>query len=431
MCDRQPSRGLSVVKRFREDVRASTAMIFAVAALPLMVVGGVALSYGMAITTKTKMQTALDAAVLAGTALPVSASSDNRIKAAREAYDANFPTAKGSPSKHAGYWVMEGSDPRFTVNGFDVTGESDAKVWDPFGKLYGNEWTEIGVQAVATKMVSHPICILGLDPQEAETIDFNGKAVLSAPTCAVQANSASGAGMNQVGQPQATALQFGVTGNYRGTNYTPQPITGTVPVEDPYLSLPFPPIGPCKATNLAIKDTVTLDPGTYCGGIQVQSGAQVTLNPGIYIMKDGPLWLTGGGGKGGVSGKEVMIAFTGYDATLYMNGSSTMKLTSPVSGPYMNIQFFARDAFRKSWLTAGIVGNNTLEYDGVMYMPEHHIWFAGGSNVSATSPTYSIIGKKVWFQDNSIVNVTRANPRGLAIGDDQLGRFKYSARLVR
>ena len=33
----------------------------------------------------------------------------------------------------------------------------------------------------------------------------------------------------------------------------------------------------------------TLKPGTYCEGLHVTRGAQVTLDPSVYVMKDGLL----------------------------------------------------------------------------------------------------------------------------------------------
>lgn len=35
---------------------------------------------------------------------------------------------------------------------------------------------------------------------------------------------------------------------------------------------------------LTISSTVTLNPGTYCGGIKINPGANVTMNPGIYTL---------------------------------------------------------------------------------------------------------------------------------------------------
>ena len=75
------------------------------------------------------------------------------------------------------------------------------------------------------------------------------------------------------------------------------------------MSLPFPYYDDCssyKGKGLSIKDDTTLSPGTYCGGITIDgSGPTVTLQPGIYVMVDGPFWVKGGGI---VIGDKVTIA---------------------------------------------------------------------------------------------------------------------------
>jgi Putative Flp pilus-assembly TadE/G-like len=75
---------------------------------------------------------------------------------------------------------------------------------------------------------------------------------------------------------------------------------------------PVPTASPnCQITNSLsnISTTRTLDPGTYCFEVRVNSGAAVTLNPGVYIFLNG---LTVNGGT-----------FTGTDVLLYSTCSST------------------------------------------------------------------------------------------------------------
>ena len=123
-----------------------------------------------------------------------------------------------------------------------------------------------------------------------------------------------------------------------GRPYQPPPQVNSPAIPDPYASLPFPSYSACpkNSKGLSIKDTETLSPGTYCGGIHMDSTAQVTLQPGIYVMVDGPFWADG---SATVNGDQVMIAFTGKGSTLDVWGNATMNVTSPASGTYMNMQF--------------------------------------------------------------------------------------------
>jgi hypothetical protein len=402
----------------------TTAVLFTLALPALLAGAGAATMYAVQLSTATEMQSALDAGTLAGTALPDSASQAARISAAQKAYDENIHSTGSDLS--SSFWVQGGTAPKFLANKWEVTGKAIARIRNPFSFVIGDDWLPVSSYSAATKMESVPVCILGLSPTFAETIDFNGSAQLSANNCAVQANSNHGAGINQKGHPDAKATMIGVTGGYTGHGYQPLPLTGTVPIEDPYKDLPFPPASPCDFNDVKISnDTVTLEPGVYCGGLRVVAGAIVTLNKGIYVMKDGPLWINGGGT---VQGDEVMIAFTGDDSTIYMEGSSELHVTSPAAGPYMNMQFMQQPGAGDG-LWCGIVGNNKFSFDGVMYFPTQHVWFGGGTEVSGKSPSYAIVADKVWIQDQSVVNIDYVNTRGLPVEGSQ--GFMYGARLIK
>jgi hypothetical protein len=162
----------------------------------------------------------------------------------------------------------------------------------------------------------------------------------------------------------------------------------------------------------SIKANTTINPGTYCGGLKISSGAVVTMTPGIYIFMDGDFKIDSGSQ---VTGSEVLIAMGGKGAKFWMTGGAIMKVTSPTSGTYMNMQFMEdrNNAAGNTWVSIG--GNSQLQYDGVMYFPNSNIWVFGGSIVKANSPTVTMLGDKLWFQDNSTVTITQSNPRGLAV----------------
>lgn len=410
---------------FIADQAGAIAPVFAVVAATVFGTVGLAVTHNLASTGRTGLQDAVDSAVLAGTALAGQATDSERVKAATVVFTEQMHLAK----------IPETKTPTFTVTWSDgdggkepsVAGTVAADVRSPFGGLFASDKIEVGARALARKRESVPLCVLALNPTLPETVDFNGHAELHATNCAVQANSADGSGMRQVGQPNARALQFGVTGNYKGTRYTPLPITGAVPYADPYKNLPFPATGPCIDADQKLQQAhVTLSPGTYCGGLRIMSQSVVVLLPGIYLMKDGPFEVDAGAV---VTGKEVMFAFKGKGSTFYMRGGATLKITSPASGPYMNMQFFQDDSIHTRNLWASLVGNNTLEYEGVMYFPTQNIWIAGGSVVKATSPTFVMIGDKLWFQDHSVVTLTQENKRNLPL--DTPGGFRYGAFLVK
>ena len=415
---------------FLTNERGAVASIFGFILMGLCMVVGLALISVDMDWSRTATQRALDLAVLAA-AVPNDISDPERIAIAERVYAANQIIR---PSDGAKIELVKEAPAQFSTTATTVVGAAVVHRKAPFIGLFGRDHVDVSVGAAAIKADGAPICVLGLDPTEAATMDFNGQAAVELKDCASMANSANGAGMHQVGQPNMKAKDIGVNGGYTGSEYDPLPSTGVEPVADPLASLPEPIPGPCgpmsgkKITN----ETITLQPGTYCGGISLQAGSVVTLDPGIYIMKDGPLNLSGGVA---VTGTDVMIAFLGPDATMYAIGNNDITLTSPKSGTYQNIQFFGdRNIYvgtnkkaENLWFSVG--GGTKLSYDGALYLPSFHAWFFGSSEIQATSPNYIAIAKKLWFQDQTQVKFELKNRRGLDVGEAKT--LHKTARLIR
>ncbi len=417
---------------FRKDECGGMATVFAFSLVGLCMVAGVALTSADVQWTRTETLNALDNAVLAGAAAASGTSDDERVLIAQRYYSANQ-----SIPPHAGaeIQVQAGVPANFGTTETTVYGIAAIKRETPFGAFFGTVSHTVKVESAATKAKGTPICLLGLDPTEAATMDFNGQASVDLKNCASMANSSHGAGMHQAGQPSMKAKDIGVTGGYTGIYYEPKPTTDVSPFVDPLASLPEPPIGPCspKSGARVTNETLTLQPGTYCGGINLQANSTVTLAPGIYIMHEGALTIQAGTV---VTGDEVMIAFLGKDATLYLYGDASLTLTSPLSGPYTNIQFFGDRKIYAGpggsgadnlWFT--VIGGSKLTYDGVLYVPSFHVWFAGHSVIEGMSPNYLGIAKKFWFQDSTLVNFELVNKRDLDVEESK--HLEKSARLIK
>jgi Flp pilus assembly protein TadG len=404
---------------------AGGAMILAAVILPIgLAAVGAAVTYSNVSATRVSYQKALDGAVLAGTILPGSASVAERIKAAEVVFAAGITGQVQS--------VTVASSTRFKVDtlGSDdvkVTGEASAEVKNLFGVI-GGETIAIAVHSAGRKGQSDPVCLMALNGKDQGAVDLNGTVDVTT-NCPVQANSTDGAAVRQVGNAAMTSSMFAVAGNYRGSNFSPKPLTGSDRVADPLASLPFPASGICVDLGLGgsgklQQETRTLLPGTYCGGLDITADSKIRLEPGIYIIKDGELKISGSV----VTGTDVMIAFTGKGAKLWLTGGAVVKLTSPSSGPYMNMQFMEdrNSTAGNTWVSIG--GDSKLDYDGTMYFPNSNIWIFGGSEVTARSPNLIMVGDKLWFQDNSKVVVKQENARGLPVKETP--RLKFGAKLV-
>ena len=408
--------------RFMGDDRGNVVITAAIVFVFLAGAVGAAVSYSAASATRANMQAALDAAVLAGTV--ASDTGQDQIVTANNVFQSNLGRfAQNSTTQISA---------TFKVDGLVLSGVATGSVKNPFGDVIGSKIIPVNVTSAATKQ-STPICVLGLNGLDNGSFDINGSKAQFNASCAVQANTTSKSGMSEEGHPTANAKKFGVSGGHKGDSFSPPPSDGSPKVADPYASLPFPYYDSCgkDKKGMEIKDSTTLSPGTYCGGIHVYGDSTtVTLQPGIYVMADGPFWTDA---SSVVTGDQVMIAFTGKGATLQLWGDSSVTLTSPISGTYMNMQFMQdnNDANTHGlWCSLGGNGGGSakLQYDGVAYFPTQNWWAFGNSVVNANSPSMAIVADKVWTQGSAIVNVTNNNPRNLAVTTPQT---TYGARLIQ
>lgn len=409
-CREVRDSAVSLLRRFGSDEGGNILVVTGIA-LPLLLGAiGTAIAFSVANNTRSNMQTSLDSAVLAG--VSVSDVESVQIATAQDFFQGNLKNFALASAKDI--------NASFTVSGATLYGEASGSVANPFSGLIGTETIAANVKAVAIKK-QIPICVLGLNGLDNGSFDINGSAAQFNADCAVQANSNAGYGMSMEGNPKATAKKFGVSGGHKGDGFSPNPTDGSPKVADPYASLPFPDYDDCSAGKGKkgdnIKDDTTLSPGTYCGGIHIfGNGTRVTLQPGIYVMVDGPFWVDS---SSIVTGDQVMIAFTGKGAALQLWGNSSVSLTSPVSGTYTNMQFMQdwRDDNTKGlWSSVGGNGNNAkLQYDGVAYFPSENWWVYGNANVTANSPSLAIVADKIWTQGSASVTITNNNPRNLPV----------------
>lgn len=409
------------IKSFPADERGGVALITGLTASISVLALGAAMTYGLATETRGSYQRALDAAVLTGAMLPVGATDAERVAASQASFDGALSTqAKNRSASRSApqFWISNSGTSSVQVNG-----EASAGVVSLIN-VAGTE-TAIKVSAAAKKATSDPICIMALNKSEQGAMDLNGTVNVTT-NCPAQANSQDSSAVRAVGNAKMNTAVFAVTGDVRGRNaFMPRPETKAPRVPDPLASTPFPTKGSCHPrSDERIKNNTTLTPGTYCGGIDISSGAVVTLEPGIYIFDGGTFKISGGAQ---VTGQEVMLALS--DSKFWMTGGAIMKVTSPKSGPYMNMQFMedASVSAGNHWVTIG--GDSTLDYDGTMYFPNSNIWIFGGSNVKGKSPDMIMIGDKIWFQDNSVIELTQVNTRGLPMKETP--RLKMGAVMVK
>ncbi|WP_018262924.1 TadE/TadG family type IV pilus assembly protein [Methylobacterium sp. WSM2598] len=282
---------------------ANVLVIFGLGAPVLFGVVGITVDYATWLNQKLILQNAADAAALAIVAdIQIAAPQLERMQAIAESQVRRFVPLKegdGPVAVRTAPRYRKTSDDPFapgpvegdvrTANGWSVTLTQRKRAI--MSRLVTPALTDITVEATAEMAGTIKVCVLVLDAAASGALALRDQSRIDAGNCSVYVMSADRRGLQMTDGAALTSLKSCVVGGYAGGGYVrPRPISGCPPMRDPLQAREPPPVGGCTYTNLAIADERrTLMPGTYCGGLMINAGASVTLAPGTYVIKDGPL----------------------------------------------------------------------------------------------------------------------------------------------
>lgn len=370
----QVRRHLYQIRRAWQDCRGNVAIIAALAAVPLIGSVGIAVDYAFWTSRAAKLQEVADASALAS---------------ARSLVLENA----GAARKTAQQWVASHEPsllkPEIDVRPEDgqVTVRLEEEQETHLSQVLGAENGRVAVAATAVASMASPICILALNPTAQKGISFSGSSSLKGPDCVVWSNSTAADSISSGPATRVEAARICAAGNTRMRgSATPAPEAGCEPVPDPLANWQPPMVGSCSAKpaedGASTTASVRLYPGTYCGGMLID-GSDVELQPGIYILKDGPFTIRG---NTRVRGKGVGIYLAG-DATLDLGGGAEVELVAPATGPMSGLAVAQSPANRfggRSSITGGV----SLRVEGTIYLPGQHLRLWGNSG-SEIPPAFS------------------------------------------
>ncbi len=301
----------------------------------------------------------------------------------------NLTTPPTAPGVSALYWVTA------TIT------EQNSQLFS--GMLGNHTFGSILAQATAGVFQgSVSNCVYVLDPHASSALFVQGSSTLLTTSCGVYVNSNSASSITVNGNGHVNAAVIDSVGGYATcTNgqdcfyYDPTatfprlPLTSQPTVTDPYASLPAPSYSGCgtfpngSASALTISQgSQTLGPGVYCGGINVQGNAQVTLGSGVYILNGGGLQLLSANAT--VTGSGVMFYNTANGQSygpVVFSGQPNVNLTAPVSGTYAGVLFY-QDRTITSTSQNVINGASNPNMVGSFYFPTTPLLITGGSNTT-------------------------------------------------
>jgi Flp pilus assembly protein TadG len=291
-----------------------------------------------------------------------------------------------------------------------------------FASIFGLNNVPVTVRAEAGR--ANGPCIYALDPTGPGAITILvGLGFTSA--CGVVDESSSPSALVCVLGAFLSAPSIRVTGGASGLlcGTTPAPITG-VKVPNPpdplaYLTAPSTANDPCGSStaspyfgsssivNIALLGgTTTFYPGVYCGGISITAPllSNITFNPGVYILRQGPGPLGPLVPTGGLTiTASLLSTIQGNGVTFYNEGTvgafsitapallglSSFNLSAPTIGTYTGILFFqAHGKTDPGTFALSLLQGSTLQ--GAIYEPDALVNYG----VNALSTSYNILVAK-------------------------------------
>jgi hypothetical protein len=164
------------------------------------------------------------------------------------------------------------------------------------------------------------------------------------------------------------------------------PQSGMRPAADPYAYLTVPSYSGCLYNNYSTNKSATLNPGVYCGGMDLKSSnANVTLNPGIYILDQGSLSMVGNSTLTGAGVTIIFTSSTGSNyATASIGGGAIINLSAPTTGSTAGIALYG-DRNMPVGTSYSFGGGSSQTIQGIAYFPKGAVSWAG--NPTTTSST--------------------------------------------
>jgi hypothetical protein len=361
------------------DNRGSVTVYFALI-LPVLLGGaGLATDVISWHLNKRVMQSAVDSAALAG-ALEMIRTGTSNVSAAAEGEaranglrDEDVLTVNAPPVSGA----RAGS-------GDAVEVIMERTVPTALAHLVFDDQVKARVRATAISDLNDT-CVWALDPSIPSAFKVSGSANV-AINCGIFVNSDDESAITQSGTSCLTATRIKSSGGSSGTCLNPDPVENVPQIVDPLSYLEGPSYGSCDF-NAKVKvnsgDTRTLDPGVYCGGIEVQSGGTLHFNEGIYVLGGGLTFAS----SSVVTGSNVMFYLppsAGQGDNINIAAGADVTLSAIEDGEYAGILFF-HDRNSPNNISHSITGGSTMNLEGILYFPNQNLKFSGGSAVDASA----------------------------------------------
>ena len=370
-----------LVSRFLNDEKGFAAIMTAVLLPAIILMAGLGTEAGYWYFTQRKIQNAADTAAYASIVNLISGNT------------ATITSTAETVAKINGYLPLTSS---ISVNHPPTsgiyTGDTDAieviitqTVPRYLSALLSQDNVTIKSRAIAKLEARRLACMLSLNDDASGAVTFSGSSKTVLDGCNMVVNSVA-ADAILVEKTATVSLDCASTsGGATTTNGLILKDCNSISQYQPQSADPFVALEqittPVECSDMA-EFKVTKHSGIgypdpksrYCGGFNLNAGAEVELSSGYYIFDGGNIVINA---NAKFTGENVVLFLTG-GATLTFNGGATIQLSAPKTGIYEGILVFGD---RDDNVTHKINGNSSSNYNGAIYTSGAHLLYNGSSSI--------------------------------------------------
>ncbi|MEQ1949863.1 TadE/TadG family type IV pilus assembly protein [Mesorhizobium sp. CN2-181] len=407
-----------MLRRFLVDERGNLAAIFTIASVPILAGVAMAVDYSSISTKASNLQNSLDATALAIATKYFSGMTHQQLQQlGNYFFSANLYGDKPPSDLELEFTdQVSALEVDATASGQDYYIKVGSNISHE-GMIAGRDTLKAWREAYVKILVGPPACALALDEHASSAFKLQGSTQVRFDGCVIAANSDAADAVSRGGSAQLAAecvTTVGQTLGLRTSNtdlVCPSPYEKQLASMDPLANVVPPSYTGCL--NVPNGKTKKLSPGTYCDR---SISGEVTLEPGVYILRGGKINL---GGNGKLMGSGVTI-FLMEGAEFSSNGNEIVNLSPPTTGPYAGVTIYQAANNDKPLVINGTSGSNV---DGFIYAPGAPITYAGTADMTAAGKCLRLVGKTIEMTGNSKVGSNCEDVLG--------GRKMYAGRILR
>ena len=251
--------------------------------------------------------------------------------------------------------------------GVRVTVTSPPRVFFP-GPIGANAGPVVAEAIAEVHGETQNLCVIALDQDSDRAISLDSNASVNAPNCTIYSNSKKKKGISVLSNAKLISSLTCSAGGKEGSvsNFSPAPLLDCPQIEDPLASRPKPTVGPCKYDKFKKKDyTGSISPGVYCNGLTIDGNSKVTMEPGVYIIKEGDFKVDS---NSEVTGDGVGIFLAGTKSRFEFTSNAKVSLTAPRTGVMAGLLFMEDNTIAKE-TKHRITSDYTERLVGTIYLP--------------------------------------------------------------